>query len=66
MGVHQAEKLTGVSVRGHCQLQGAHNDRKEANIGLSLKKAKEEHLGKVMQQILLETISKHKDKVGDL
>lgn len=44
----------------------AHNDRKRANIGPSLKKVKEEDLGKVMQQILLETISKYKDQVGDL
>lgn len=39
--------------------------KKEANIAPSLKD-KEEDPGEVLQQILLETISKHKDQGGDL
>lgn len=60
-------RLTGVTVRLlTVTFKEAHNDRKEANIAPSLRKDKEEDLGEVMQQILLETISKHKDQGGDL
>lgn len=45
-----------------------HNDRKEANIAPSLKNDKEDDPGKVMEQILLETVSKHarvKEVIGN-
>ncbi|KAJ7415436.1 RNA-directed DNA polymerase from mobile element jockey-like protein [Pitangus sulphuratus] len=54
------ERLTEVTVRLLSVIfKKVHNDRKETNIAPSLKKDKEQNLGKVIQQILLETVSKY-------